>query len=228
MSDENPYTGEDTPAEPDAPWQREAWQRYDESPAGRETYRAAAEAVILYGVGVPPRGNEHLPPLIPAIREAEARASAAAANARAMGAGWCAPFTDGMWDLPTVSINVDTEAFQAHMVEARERLGDVAAGIAAAFDAVNNGLGPAFARLGRALSRVTYWTPDGPPPAPIVDAYTALIALNWAEWTEVVHHPDKATRRHAKARYLQIRRHLPRTHYRRLKSVPMNQFGALI
>lgn len=135
--------------------------------------------------------------------------------------------TDGLVDIPPVSINVDTEAFQACMAEARERLGGVAAGIAAAFDAVNNGLSPAFAALGRALSLGMYRTPDGPPPAPIVDARTALAALNWAEWTEVVHRPDKATRRHAKARYLQIRRHLPRAYHRRLKSVPMNQFGAL-
>lgn len=134
---------------------------------------------------------------------------------------------DGLWDLPTVSINVNTEAFQARMAEARERIGDLAAGLAAAFEAINNGLSPAFARLGRALSRVTYWTPDGPPPPPIVDARTALIALNWAEWTEVVNHPDKPTRRHAKARYLEVRRHLPREYHRRLKSVPVNQFGSL-
>jgi hypothetical protein len=136
-------------------------------------------------------------------------------------------FTDGMWPLPTVSINVDTEAFQSGIAEASERIGELAAGLAAVFDAVNNGLGPAFARLGRALSRVTYRTPDGPPPTRVVDARTALIALNWAEWTEVVHHPDKATRRHAKARYLEVRRHLPREYHRRLKSVPMNQFGSL-
>lgn len=265
-----------------APTADEAWARYDESPQGRETYRAAAEAVILHGVGRGPRGNEHLPPILPTIREAEERASAAAVNARAMGAGWYAPTeaerwqwltdteraaevaearaaadrhgddyiviggmtmphppsslggfiplpiaTDGLVDIPPVSINVDTEAFQARMAEARERLGGLVAGIAAAFDAVNNGLGPAFAALGRALAPGMYRTPDGPPPPPIVDARTALIALNWAEWTQVVYHPDKRTRRHAKARYLEVRRHLPREYRRRLKSVPVNQFGSL-
>lgn len=128
--------------------------------------------------------------------------------------------TDGLVDIPPVSINVDTEAFQARMAEARERLGGLAAGIAAAFDAVNNGLGPALAALGRALD-------DRDPTPPITDVETALIALDYAERTQVVYHPDKATRRHAKARYLEVRRHLPRTHYRRLKSVPINQFGAL-
>lgn len=137
------------------------------------------------------------------------------------------PPSDGMWPLPTLSIKVDTEVFNARIAEARERIGELAAGLAAAFDAVNNDLGPAFAKLGRALARATYRIPDGPPPAPIVDARTALIALNWAEWTEVVHHPDKPTRRHAKAQYLKVRRHLPRAYHRRLKSVPINQFGAL-
>lgn len=133
-------------------------------------------------------------------------------------------FTDGMWDLPTVSINVDTEAFQARMAEARERIGDLAAGLAAAFDAafdaVNGGLGPALAALGRALD-------DRDPTPPITDVETALIALDYAERTQVVHHPDKSTRRHAKARYLEVRRHLPREYRRRLKSVPVNQFGSL-
>lgn len=257
-----------------APTADEAWARYDESPQGRETYRAAAEAVILHGVGRGPRGNEHLPPILPTIREAEERASAAAVNARAMGAGWYAPTeaerwqwltdderaaelaeareaatrhghevimvggmilphtpappSDGMWPLPTVSINVDTEEFRARMAEARERIGDLAAGLAAglaaAFDAVNGGLGPALAALGRALGRAL---DDRDPTPPITDVETALIALDYAERTQVVHHPDKPTRRHAKARYLEVRRHLPREYRRRLKSVPVNQFGSL-
>jgi hypothetical protein len=135
--------------------------------------------------------------------------------------------TDGLMDLPAVRISVDTEEFRARMAEARERFGDVAAGIAAAFEAINNGLSPAFRRLARALDPGTYWTPDGPPPAPVVNAHTALIALNWAEWTVVNRRPDKRARRHAKAQYLKIRRHLPREYHRRLKSVPINQFGAL-
>lgn len=135
--------------------------------------------------------------------------------------------TDGLMDLPSVRINVDTEAFQASMAEARERLGDVATRVAAAFDAINKGLGPAFAALGRALSHGPYRTPKGPPPRPVANARTALAALDWAEGTEVVHRLDKRTRRHAKAQYLKIRRHLPTQHRRRLKSVPINQFGAL-
>lgn len=131
-----------------------------------------------------------------------------------------APPSDGMWPLPTVSINVDTEEFRARMAEARERIGDLAAGLAAAFDAVNGGLGPALAALGRALD-------DRDPTPPITDVETALIALDYAERTQVVHHPDKRTRRHAKARYLEVRRHLPREYRRRLKSVPVNQFGSL-
>lgn len=128
--------------------------------------------------------------------------------------------TDGLIDLPTVSINVDTEAFRASMAEARERIGDIAAAIGAAFERINGGLGPALAALGQALD-------DREDTPPIVDAETALIGLDRAERTQVVNHPDKRTRAHAKARYLEVRRHLPREHRRRLKSVPMNQFGAL-
>lgn len=200
---------------------------------------------------------------------------AAAANARAMGAGWCAPTeaerwqwltdderaaeiaearaaadrhgddyiavggmtmphppmdiggfiplpiaADGLIDLPAVSIDRDTEAFQASMAEARARIGDLAAGLAAAFDAVNIGLGPALAALGQALD-------DRDGILPIVGADTALIALDYAERTKIINHPDKQTRRRAKKHYLEVRRHLPREHRRRLKSVPMNQFGAL-
>ena len=138
------------------------------------------------------------------------------------------PFTDGLMDLPAVRINVNTEEFRAHMAQARERMGELGAALARVWDGVRVQMGPAFFELGRVVSRITYLTPDGPPPPPIVDTRTAIIALNWAEWTKVLNHPDKRTRRHAKARYLEVRRHLPRTHYRRLKSVPINQFGALI
>jgi hypothetical protein len=138
-----------------------------------------------------------------------------------------APFTDGMWPLPSVSINVDTEAFQATMADARERMGTLGDALAAVFDRIRDEVGPVFSSLGHMMSRVTYLTPDGPVPAPVVDARTALIALNWAEWTEVMNHPDKRTRRYAKARYLEVRCHLPPAYRRRLKSVPINQFGSL-
>jgi hypothetical protein len=138
-----------------------------------------------------------------------------------------APFTDGMWPVPPASVNVDTEAFQAAMADTRERIGTIGTALAAVFGRIRDEVGPVFAHLGSVFSRITYLTPDGPPPAPVVDARTALIALNWAEWTEVVNHPDKATRRHAKAQYLKVRRHLPPAYHRRLKSVRINQFGAL-
>lgn len=260
-----------------------AWEHYDESPHGREVARAAAEAVILHGFGAPPRGNEHLPPILSMIETSPTYdvAEDPTILARNRG-GWCAPTeaerwqwltneeraaeitearaaadrlghdfivvggmtmphpptsfggfiplpmpTDGLIDLPAVRITVDTEAFQASMAEARERIGELGAALATVWDGVHARMGPAFFELGRVFSRITYLTPDGPPPPPIVNAHTALIALNWAEWTKVLNHPDKRTRRHAKARYLEVRRHLPRTHHRRLKSVPINQFGGL-
>lgn len=279
---DDPYTGENqTPA---PAWASEAWQHYDKSPSGIAAAIAAAKAVYIDGVGAPPRGNEHLPPIIPTIREAEERASAAAANARAMGAGWCAPTeaerwqwltdderaaeiaearaaadrhgddyiavggmtmphpppsvglgdfvpvpvaADGMWDVPAVSVKFDPEAFQANMAETGAHIAALGSALAEVFDRVRDNLTPAFAKLGAVLSRITYVTPDGPPPPPIVDARTALIALNWAEWTQVRNHPDKRMRRHAKSRYLQVRRHLPREYRRRIESVPVNQFGAL-
>lgn len=134
---------------------------------------------------------------------------------------------DGMWDVPAVSVKFDAEAFQANMAETGAHFAALGSALADVFDRIRDDFTPALVKLGIVFSRITYVTPDGPPPPPIVDARTALIALNWAEWTQVLNHPDKRTRRHAKSRYLQVRRHLPREYRRRIESVPVNQFGAL-
>lgn len=130
-----------------------------------------------------------------------------------------------------VDITLDATALNEALERVRERMREFGEAIGPALarmaDNARAAFGPLNEALYRTFSRITYLTPDGPPPPPIVDARTALIALNWAEWTEVVNHPDKPTRRHAKARYLEVRRHLPPEYRRRIKSVPVNQFGSL-
>lgn len=137
-----------------------------------------------------------------------------------------APFTDGMWPLPSVSIKVDTEAFQARMAEARGRFGELAAAMGDAFEQMSAKLGPVFLKLGRAFDDITYVT-DGPPPPAAHDAPTALAALDYAETTEVRRRPHKRERAAAKRHYLAVRRHLAPAHRSRLRKVPMNQFGSL-
>lgn len=129
---------------------------------------------------------------------------------------------DGMWDVPSLSVKFDPEVFQAHVAEARKRIGEILEPVGVAL----SNLGPVFAKLADQFASIVYIT-DGTPPPPAVDAATALAALAYAETTEVLRRPRKRDRADAKRHYLAVKRHLDPVHRPRLRKVPMRQFGAL-
>lgn len=130
-----------------------------------------------------------------------------------------------------VNITVDTTAVAAVLDQVRERMRELGKAIGPALDRMAENARAAFAPLNeaiaRTLGRVTYVTPDGPVPLPIIDADSALAALVYAEGTTVLQHPDKAHRALAKRHRLTVRRHLDPVHRPRLRRVDTNQFGGL-
>lgn len=85
---------------------------------------------------------------------------------------------------------------------------------------------PVSSFMHRVFGHLVYLT-DGDPPGPVTDAQSAAAAFVYAESVIVLQRPPKAMRRRAKARYLEVKRHLPREYWRTAPKVPMSRFGAL-
>lgn len=128
----------------------------------------------------------------------------------------------------TVDVTVDTDALTAGLERVREhfvKLGEVVGpALADVFDKMRAAWAPLSESLtGRGIVYLT----DGAGPGPATGPESALAWLAYAETVMILQHPPKALRKRAKARYLEVKRHLAAEHRRRLRKVAVNQFGAL-
>ena len=125
-----------------------------------------------------------------------------------------------------VARDLDAEAFIAGIERARVQFAKLGEAMAIVAEAAGEAFRPVAEALRRAFGPIVYLT-DGPAPDAPVDAEGALAWLAYAETVVILQRPRKALRRRAKARYLEVKRHLGREHRARLARVPMARFGAI-
>lgn len=126
----------------------------------------------------------------------------------------------------TIDVAVDTDALAAGLARARTEFAKIADAITAVGEAARRAWQPLAAAMDDAFGGIVYLT-DGAGPGPVTGPESALAWLAYAETVMILRHPPKALRKRAKARYLEVKRHLALEHRRRLRDVPVNNFGAL-
>lgn len=126
----------------------------------------------------------------------------------------------------TVDVAVDTDALVAGLARARTEFAKITDALVAVGEAARRAWQPLAAAMDDAFSGIVYLT-DGAGPGPVTGPESALAWLAYAETVMILQHPPKALRKRAKARYLEVKRHLAAEHRRRLRKCAVNQFGAL-
>jgi hypothetical protein len=126
----------------------------------------------------------------------------------------------------TVDVTVDTDALAAGLARARTEFAKITDALVAVGEAARRAWQPLAAAMDDAFSGIVYLT-DGAGPGPVTGPESALAWLAYAETVMILRHPPKGLRKRAKARYLEVKRHLAAEHRRRLRDVAVNQFGAL-
>lgn len=126
----------------------------------------------------------------------------------------------------TIDVTVDTDALAAGLERVREQFVKLGEVVGPALADVFDKMRAAWAPLREALGGIVYLT-DGEGPGPVTGPESALAWLAYAETVMILQRPPKAMRKRAKARYLEVKRHLSAEHRRRLARVPMARFGAI-